>query len=159
MDGQNHRIGKRVNGVLVQGFLYESDLRPIAELDGNGAMVSRFVYATHLNVPDYLVKGGVTYRILTDHLGSPRLVVDTATGLIAQRMDYDSFGNVLTDTNPASSRLALPAVCMTGTRSWCASARGTTTRRPGAGRRKIRLGLLVGIRISMATLLATLSTE
>jgi RHS repeat-associated protein len=100
VDGQNQRIGRRVNGVLVQGFLYESDLRPIAELDGNGAVVSRFIYATHVNVPDYLVKSGVTYRILTDHLGSPRLVVNTATGDIAQRMDYDSFGNVLTDTNP-----------------------------------------------------------
>ena len=47
-----------------------------------------------------MVKGGVTYRIVTDHLGSPRLVVDTATGAIAQRMDYDDFGNVLLDTNP-----------------------------------------------------------
>jgi RHS repeat-associated protein len=100
VDGQNQRIGKRVNGVLVQGFLYENDLRPIVELDGSGALVSRFVYATHLNVPDYLVKGGVTYRILTDHLGSPRLVVNTANGAIAQRLDYDSFGNVLADTNP-----------------------------------------------------------
>ncbi len=100
VDGQNQRIGKRVNGVLVQGFLYESNLRPIAELDGSGGLVSRFVYATRLNVPDYLVKAGVTYRILTDHLGSPRLVVNTASGVIAQRMDYDSFGNVLTDTNP-----------------------------------------------------------
>ncbi|MBX3001211.1 MAG: hypothetical protein KF893_21995 [Caldilineaceae bacterium] len=100
VDGQNQRIGKRVNGVLVQGFLYENNLRPAAELNGSGGVVSRFVYATRLNVPDYLVKEGVTYRILTDHLGSPRLVVNTASGAIAQRMDYDSFGNVLTDTNP-----------------------------------------------------------
>ena len=100
LDGQNLRIGKQVNGALVQGFLYESNLRPIAELDGNGALVSRFVYATHINVPDYLVKGGVTYRILTDQVGSPRLVVNTDTGVIAQRMGYDSFGKVLTDTNP-----------------------------------------------------------
>jgi RHS repeat-associated protein len=47
-----------------------------------------------------MVKGGVTYRIIADHLGSPRLVVDTATGDIIQRMDYDEFGNVLMDTNP-----------------------------------------------------------
>ena len=76
VDGQNQRIGKRVNGILVQGFLYESTLRPIAELNGGGAAVSRFVYATHANVPDYMVKDGETYRILTDHLGSPRLVVE-----------------------------------------------------------------------------------
>jgi len=51
-------------------------------------------------VPEYIVKGTDTYRIISDHLGSPRLVVHTATGEIAQRMDYDEFGNVLTDTNP-----------------------------------------------------------
>ncbi len=100
VDGQNQRIGKRVNGVLAQSFLYEGNLRPIAELNGSGGLVSRFVYATRVNVPDYLVKAGVTYRILTDHLGSPRLVVNTDTGAIAQRMDYDSFGNLLSDTNP-----------------------------------------------------------
>jgi RHS repeat-associated protein len=63
-------------------------------------VVSRFVYATHPNVPEYLVKGSMTYRILTDLVGSPRLVVETTTGVVAQRMDYDSFGNVVTDTNP-----------------------------------------------------------
>jgi RHS repeat-associated protein len=63
-------------------------------------VVSRFVYGTTANVPDYMVKGGVTYRIITDHLGSPRLVVDVATGTVAQQLDYDEFGTVLVDTNP-----------------------------------------------------------
>jgi RHS repeat-associated protein len=42
----------------------------------------------------------VTYRIVSDHLGSPRLVVNTADGSIAQRIDYDEFGNIVQDTNP-----------------------------------------------------------
>jgi RHS repeat-associated protein len=100
VDGQNRRIGKKVNGVLVQGFLYGSQLRVVAELDGTGQVVSRFVYGTKLNVPEYMIKGGVTYRLITDHLGSPRLVVDTATGTIAQRLDYDEFGQITQDTNP-----------------------------------------------------------
>jgi len=100
VDGQNRRIGKKVNGVLVQGFLYRNQLAPVAELDGAGNVVSRFIYGTKLNVPEYMIKGGVTYRILTDHLGSPRLVVDTATGTVAQRVDYDEFGQVTLDTNP-----------------------------------------------------------
>jgi RHS repeat-associated protein len=37
---------------------------------------------------------------VTDYLGSPRLVVDTADGSVVQRMEYDEFGRVLTDTNP-----------------------------------------------------------
>jgi RHS repeat-associated protein len=100
IDGQNRRVGKLVNGALVQGFLYESQLRAIAELDGAGNIVSRFVYATGVNVPDYMVKGGATYRIITDQVGSVRLVVNASTGAVVQRLDYDSFGNVLQDTNP-----------------------------------------------------------
>lgn len=102
IDGENRRIGKTVNGSLVQGFLYENQLEPVAELDGNGNLLSRFVYCGcgAGNIPQYMIKGGVTYRIISDHLGSPRLVVDSITGAILQRMDYDEFGNVILDTNP-----------------------------------------------------------
>ena len=100
LDAQDRRMGKRVNGALVQAFLYQDSLRPIAELNGAGAVVSRFVYATRLNVPDYLIKGGVRYRIVTDQLGSARVVVNTASGQVVQRVDYDEFGRVTLDTNP-----------------------------------------------------------
>ena len=100
IDGRNRRIGKKVDNVLTQGLLYKDRLNPIAELDGSGNVVSRFVYGTKKNVPGYMIKGGATYRIITDHLGSVRLVVDAATGSIAQRLDYDAFGNVALDTNP-----------------------------------------------------------
>lgn len=100
IDGQNRRIGKKINGVLRQAFLWQDQLKPIAELDGNGNLISRFVYATHVNVPDYMLKGGETYRLVTDHLGSPRLVVRVSDGNVMQRMEYDEFGRVLEDTNP-----------------------------------------------------------
>jgi RHS repeat-associated protein len=100
IDAANRRVGKKINGTLVQGFLYGDQLNPVAELDGLGAVVSRFVYGTTGHVPDYMVKGGVTYRIVSDHLGSVRLVVNTGDGSVAQRLDYDAFGRVLTDTNP-----------------------------------------------------------
>ncbi len=100
IDGQHRRIGKKVGGVLTQAFLFENQLNLVAELDGTGAIVSRFVYGSRVNVPDYMIKGGVTYRIISDHLGSPQLVVDVVTGAVAQQLDYDEFGNVLTETNP-----------------------------------------------------------
>jgi YD repeat-containing protein len=52
IDGQSRRIGKKVNGTLVQGFLYKDQLNPIAELDGSNTVVSRFIYGTKPNVPD-----------------------------------------------------------------------------------------------------------
>jgi len=100
VDGASRRVGKKVNGALVQGFLYSSTLRIAAELDRAGTVVSRFVYGTRINVPEYMQRGGVTHRILTDHLGSVRLVINTTDNTITQRMDYDAWGNVVTDTNP-----------------------------------------------------------
>ncbi len=100
VDALNRRVGKRVNSVVVQGFLYEGGFRPIAELDGSSAVVSRFVYGSRSNVPEYMIKGGQTYRIIADQLGSPRLVVNVASGQIVQRLDYDAWGAVLQDTNP-----------------------------------------------------------
>ncbi|NEV65361.1 RHS repeat domain-containing protein, partial [Thiorhodococcus minor] len=79
---------------------------PIAELDGEGNLVAVFVYGDKANVPAYLIKidpetqEESTYRILSDHLGSPRLVVAVETGAVAQRMDYDAWGVVTLDTHP-----------------------------------------------------------
>jgi RHS repeat-associated protein len=100
VDGLGRRVGKKVDGVLVRGFLYRDQLRVAAELDSSNNVVATFVYVSKGNVPDYMVKGGATYRIFSDHLGSPRLVVDAATGAVAQRIDYDGWGNVLLDSAP-----------------------------------------------------------
>jgi RHS repeat-associated protein len=100
IDGRDRRVGKKINGVLIQQFLYSDSLRPAAELDGAGNLVSRFVYADRGNVPVYLEKAGVKYSIISDRVGSVRLVVNTTTGAVVQRMGYDSFGNVIQDTNP-----------------------------------------------------------
>lgn len=100
IDGQNRRIGKRVNGTRVQGFLYLNQLEPIAELDGSGNVVANFVYADRANTPSLMLKDGKIYRVIADHLGSVRLVIDIATGDVAQRMEYDEYGNVVEDTSP-----------------------------------------------------------
>ncbi|WP_437299065.1 RHS repeat-associated core domain-containing protein [Sorangium sp. So ce426] len=100
VDGGDRRIWKKKNGAVVQGFIYRDDLRPVAELNAAGAVVAQFVYGQGRNVPDLILKGAATYRILTDHRNSPRLVVNIATGAIAQRLDYDEFGRLLQDTNP-----------------------------------------------------------
>ncbi len=103
VDGRNRRIGKRVDGAFVQGFLYQDQLEPVAELGPDGSVVAQFVYASKPHVPDYVIKYGAdagVYRIISDHLGSPRLLVDTSSGTVTQRIDYDEFGNVKLVTNP-----------------------------------------------------------
>lgn len=100
VDNEGRRIAKAINGTTSSAWLYKDDLNPVAEFDRSGNLVSRFIYASRINVPDYMVKQGATYRILSDHLGSVRLVVNTQTGAIAQRLDYDAFGRITADTNP-----------------------------------------------------------
>jgi RHS repeat-associated protein len=99
IDAEGRRVGKRVNGGRVAAYLY-SGSRIVAQLNLAGQVISRFIYATGATSPDYMVAGGVTYRLFTDQLGSPRLVVNTATGQVAEEIDYDEFGNILRDTKP-----------------------------------------------------------
>ena len=99
IDGQNRRVGKKVSGALVQGFVYDG-ARVVAELGSTGAEVARFVYATGSHSPDFMIKAGVTYLFVKDHLGSPRLIVKTSDGTVAQRLDYDEWGVVTGDSSP-----------------------------------------------------------
>ncbi|WP_435106926.1 hypothetical protein, partial [Arhodomonas sp. AD133] len=75
-----------IGGQLVQGRRYRNRLIPVAELDKSRNVVAHFVYADKANVPAYMIKGGTTYRLISNHLGSVRLVVNTDTGDIAQRL-------------------------------------------------------------------------
>ena len=100
VDAENHRVGKSVNSVLQTGFLYDDADRIVAQLNSSNQIVAQFVYATNPDTPDYMIAGGVNYRIISDHLGSPVLVINGSTGTIAEQITYDEFGNVLSDTNP-----------------------------------------------------------
>lgn len=100
IDGRNRRVGKKVNGIVVQRLLYMNQLEPVAELDGSGNLIARFIYGDRPHVPGYIIKGGVTYRVIADHLGSVRFVINQTNGSIAQELIFDEYGRVMTDTNP-----------------------------------------------------------
>jgi RHS repeat-associated protein len=61
-----------------------------------------FGYGTQAHVPDVMLQRSGTswalYRVLTDHLGSVRRVVEVTTGSVVQQTDYDAFGRVTSDT-------------------------------------------------------------
>ena len=93
LDGQDRRVGKKRNGTLEKQWLYKDGLNIVAELDGTGNLVSRFVYASKPNIPAFMMRGGVTYRIISDHLGSPRVIVNVSTGAVTWRANFDAWGN------------------------------------------------------------------
>jgi len=100
IDGENRRVGRRVDGAVTAGWVYMDERRIAAELDASGQVVSRFVYGNQPNTPDYMIRGGERFQIISDAVGSPRLVVNSATGVVVQRIDYDEFGQIIADTNP-----------------------------------------------------------
>ena len=100
IDPENRRIGKKKNGTLQYGLLYQDDLRPVAELKPEGGIRSVFLHAEKPNVPSAMLRDGRLYRMVSDHLGSVRLVIDTQTQTIGQRLDYDVWGKVIHDSQP-----------------------------------------------------------
>jgi len=108
-NGFGRRIQK-VIGTVTTRYVYRDGLRPVAVLDGNGALLSRFVYGSRSSIPDIMVLAdGSTFRIISDQLGSPRVVVSTSgltAGTSVLRIDYDEFGNrsIVTDTGAFAAR-------------------------------------------------------
>ena len=100
IDGLNRRVTKFIDGQLQGSWLYKDALEPIAELDAAGNFVSLFAYGEKPHVPSLMRKGSTAYKIVSDHLGSVRQVINLSTGAVVQALDYDAWGNVLQDTNP-----------------------------------------------------------
>jgi RHS repeat-associated protein len=99
VDGQHRRTVKYRDSLRLNSFLYDGKLRPVAELTPTNTIFAQYIYGLRANVPEYFVKGSISYRILGDHLGSPRIVVNAASGSILQRMDFSAWGRVEADTN------------------------------------------------------------
>ncbi len=99
-DGFNRRVQKRVNDQVAASWLYQDGLNPVAELDASGTVVTRFVYGTRGHVPDYMIRNGEVFRIITDARGSARMVINRSNGQITQIIYYGPFGEVYYDSTP-----------------------------------------------------------
>jgi len=97
VDAKNRRVVKKVDGTVQYRLLYKDQLNPVAKVDGSGNTLETYVYGTKANIPDYIEKDGEKYRIISDHLGSPRLVVKVSDGSIVRELEFDEFGNVTKD--------------------------------------------------------------
>ncbi|WP_413943308.1 RHS repeat domain-containing protein [Bdellovibrio sp. HCB-162] len=99
LDSLGRRVEESLDGLSVMRNIYAGDGRIIAQYDEQKRSFKEFVHATNSNSPDYMLFKARAYRIIKDHLGSPRLVVGVDDGTIVQEVKYDSWGKVLSDTN------------------------------------------------------------
>jgi RHS repeat-associated protein len=99
-DGQNRRVFRKVGGVLTNQYVYDGQLRIVAETTPTATR--RFAYASKSNVPDAMLETVATvttaYKIVSDQLGSVRLVVRMSDGVVVSRLDYDAWGNIVSST-------------------------------------------------------------
>jgi RHS repeat-associated protein len=98
-DPLGRRIAKKINGNIVEKYLWKGKTTLLAVYDGNDNLLMRFMYAD-ARAPLAMTKGGLNYYLCYDQVGSLRLVTDTF-GNVVKEIDYDSFGNVLADSDPS----------------------------------------------------------
>ena len=98
-DPLGRRIAKKVNGTITEKYLWQGLTRLLAVYDGSDNLLMRFEYADG-RMPVAMTKGGSTYYLTYDQVGSLRVVAD-ASGTVVKRIDHDSFGNIISDSHPA----------------------------------------------------------
>ena len=93
-----NRVTKLKDGQVVERYLWQDKTTLLATYDGDGNLKQRFNY-TLGHAPTSFTENGNTYYLLTDQLGSPRVITDSS-GQVVKAIEYDAYGNMISDSNP-----------------------------------------------------------
>jgi RHS repeat-associated protein len=100
-DAFNNRIAETVaagGSTTVQRFVYDGN-QVAFTFDGSGNVTDRYLYLVNQVLADDRGQAQVLWP-LADQVGSVRDIVDS-TGSVQDHIQYDAFGNILTQSNPA----------------------------------------------------------
>ncbi|GBC59976.1 hypothetical protein DENIS_0918 [Desulfonema ishimotonii] len=98
-DPLGRRIAKKADGTITEKYLWTGLTTLLAVYDGSDNLLMRFEYAAG-RMPVAMTKGGQRYYLAYDQVGTLRAVTD-ASGNAVKRVGYDTFGNVISDSNTA----------------------------------------------------------
>jgi RHS repeat-associated protein len=98
-DPLNRRIAKKVDGVVIEKYLWSGLTKLLAVYNPDDTLRQRFVYVD-ARMPVAMEMDGAIYYFSYDQVGSIRVVAD-ASGNVQKLIEYDTFGYVLSDSNPA----------------------------------------------------------
>lgn len=98
-DGLDRVVGRYSKGHVFSRWIYKDRYHIAGQLSETGVLSHRFVYGSKSNVPDYMISGNQIYRIISDHLGSPRIVFRVSDGALISWLDHDEFGRILGSYN------------------------------------------------------------
>jgi RHS repeat-associated protein len=99
------------DGVGAEDDAMMSILRRLGALetaDFTGGMSSLEAFLSGPLTPEYVVAGTTIYRLLTDHLGTLKMVTEAAMGQTALQRSYDEFGVVLSEIGPEAGNDFVP---------------------------------------------------
>jgi uncharacterized protein RhaS with RHS repeats len=97
-DVNDRRIGKKIDGVLTERYVLDRDQISLV-FDGQGNQTHRYLFGNEVDqvLADEILTGVVW--TLADNQGSIRDLVDNSGGVL-NHVTYDSFGKVVSQTNP-----------------------------------------------------------
>jgi RHS repeat-associated protein len=99
-DPYGRRIERKVNGAVTDRYLWAGQTTLLAVYDGGNNLKYRFEYADARMPVSMMTGSGDRYYLAYDQVGSLRLVIDS-DGDVQRRINYDTFGYVISDNNSA----------------------------------------------------------
>ena len=102
-NANNQRVSKEVNGTTVEKYLWANLVTLLATYDANDNLIQRFEYADQ-RMPISMISNGSKYYLHYDQAGSLRAVSrvlspDNTSLTVVKEITYDTYGNIVTDTN------------------------------------------------------------
>jgi RHS repeat-associated protein len=96
-DPLGRRIAKKIDGTIVEKYLWQGLTQLLAVYDGSDNLLMRFEYGDD-RLPMLMTKDGNTYYMTYDQIGSLKTVADVS-GNVVKKIDYDGFGNIIADSD------------------------------------------------------------
>ncbi|WP_321778399.1 RHS repeat-associated core domain-containing protein, partial [Sulfurimonas sp.] len=93
----NQRVAKEVNNEIVEKYLWANLTTLLAIYNKDNNLTQRFNY-TNNRMPTSMTMNNQTYYLHYDQVGTLKLITDKNHNIIKE-ITYDTFGNILQDTN------------------------------------------------------------
>ncbi len=104
-DPLNRRIAREVNGTITEKYLWEDLTTLLAVYDKDNNLVWRFEYADGRMPVSMTDASGKRYYLHYDQVGSlraiSRVLSPDNTLNVVKEITYDTYGNIINDTNPS----------------------------------------------------------
>ena len=98
-NANNQRVAKKVDGQVVEKYLWANLTTLLAIYDADDNLVQRFEYADG-RMPISMTQNGEKYYLHYDQVGTLKAVSNDSLEIIKQ-ISYDTYGNILSETNPS----------------------------------------------------------